>query len=101
MKKFNLMLTILTLAFTTISCGPSTVVERLQKDLDRHPEYSIILEDMREEGFFFSDYFHKYKIVRGEKADNDSIAYHSEITDWYEVEKKEYQKSSNYIVTTH
>ena len=33
-------------------------LERLQPELDRYPEYSLVLADMREEGTFSTDYWH-------------------------------------------
>ena len=45
------------------SCTSSRPIDRLQKELANYPEYSIILEDMKDEGNFFTDSFHSYKVV--------------------------------------
>jgi len=76
-----------------ISCGGRPGVDKLSRELDRYPEYSIVLEDMMEEGNFFTDYYHKYKIIYGEKVGaEDSLTYHNLTTDWIKVEKKDFQK---------
>ncbi|NIW79287.1 MAG: hypothetical protein GWN16_07410, partial [Calditrichae bacterium] len=80
------------------ACGPSSPVENLKEDLNRYPQYSIILEDMKQEGNIFKDYFHRYKIVYAEKVDNsDSLVFLDNITDWLEVKEKEYQKYQDYL----
>ncbi|MFQ5630590.1 MAG: hypothetical protein ACE5I1_17595, partial [bacterium] len=79
MKKQSLI--VASLLFLAISCAPRTPLEKLKRDMNRFPEYSIILEDMREDGNFFKDYFHKYKLVHGEKTNaGDTLTYQTEIT---------------------
>ena len=86
-------------AILILACASSSPVERFKGELNKYPEYSIILEDQREEGNFFKDYHHRYKVVYAEKLEGsgDSLAYQSEITDWQEVPKKEYQKYYPYL----
>ncbi len=80
------------------ACGADTPVKRLQSDLDSFPEYSIVLQDMKEEGNFFSDYFHRYKVITGEKVDGaDSVSYRTEILEWEQVEEKFYKDHANYL----
>lgn len=70
MSKFRLIavLAILT-AFICYGCGrPRPPLEEIRKDLKGLPNYSVILDDMKEEGTFFKDYFHKYRIVTAEKT---------------------------------
>ena len=43
------------------------------------PEYTIALEDMRQEGTFFPAYYHKYKVLQGEQVWS---------TDWLEVSEE-------------
>ena len=79
-------------------CAGRSPLEQLQRDLSKYPEYSIILEDMKEEGNFFKDYFHRYKIVFAEATGiPDSLIYRSEITDWNQVDKREYRKYANFL----
>lgn len=85
-------------AILFMSCAASPPLERLQKELNRYPEYSIILDDMKEEGNFFKDYYHRYKIVYAEDTASDAdTSYRTELTDWYKVKKKTYQKYWNYL----
>ncbi len=80
-------------------CGGSTPLEKLKRDLDRYPEYSIILEDMMVDGNFFKEYYHKYKIIRGEAA-GDSLVYYTEITDWVRVDKDYFNEYQRYLGMT-
>ena len=83
------MLSGLLLAFFISACAPSSPLERLNRELSQFPEYSIILEDMKEEGNFFKDYFHRYKIAYGKKSGNSKeLEYQSTTTDWYQISKK-------------
>ena len=97
MQRFKL-LGIVFLGLTLFSCQSSSPVDQIQKQLDNYPEYSIILEDMKEEGNFFTDYFHQYKLVYGEtESGSDSLIYRTEMTDWYRVSKKEFQNKYNFL----
>ena len=52
---------------------------------------------MREDGNFFTDYYHKYKTVIGEKPNGgDSLVFRSEISDWVKVLELEYENYANY-----
>jgi len=80
------------------SCASRSPLDRLKAQLAKYPEYSVMLEDMKEEGNFFKDYFHRYKIVYGTPVENsDSLVYENYLTDWEKVSKKEYQKYWNYL----
>jgi len=94
LKKMSLLL----LVVLFVSCGASTPLKRLQSDLERYPEYSIILADMKEDGNFFKDYYHQYKVVYGEKeSGSDSLTYRTQTTDWQRVEQKEFERNQNYL----
>lgn len=80
------------------ACASRSPLERLKKELDRYPEYSIILEDMQEEGNFFKEYYHRYRLVYGQKqSGSDTLTFQTEITDWLRVDRKEYQKFFPYL----
>ena len=89
----------LTFAFLAAGCGSSrSPLERLKRDLAKYPEYSIILEDMKEDGNFFTDYFHRYKYVYGEATGHgDTLTYQNDITEWQRLEEKEYRKYENFL----
>ena len=55
-------------AGTTAVADP---LEDLARELDRYPEYTVILNDYREEGNFFRSYYQQYKVVIGEGPEDD------------------------------
>ena len=68
-------------------------IEKLKENLKDVPTYSIILEDMKEEGNFSSRYFHKYRVVLPEKAEAGT-------TDWWEVPKDYYRLNETFLGMT-
>lgn len=77
-------------------CGSGSSLERLRSELDSYPEYSIILEDMDSKGFFFHDYFHRYRMIYPKKSDPASKEsapdFEQKVTDWIKVDEKTYDK---------
>jgi len=57
-------------------------LDRLQEALKDVPSYSIILEDMKEEGNFRSSYYHKYRVV---------LPKETQTTDWLKVSADYYK----------
>jgi hypothetical protein len=91
---FLLFLVISTLFF---NCKTSNPVENLiQTDLQGVPEWSIILEDMDEKGFFSKEYFHKYKILTG-SGDTTQVGMNEKVTDWINVPRRFYQRNEQYL----
>ena len=68
--------------------GARDPVVEMQRSLASAPDYMILLEDMREEGSFFPDYYHRYKIIQGERE----IA-----TDWVAVPESTYRQYENFL----
>jgi hypothetical protein len=60
----------------------------MQKSLSAAPDYMIILEDMRQEGSFFVDYFHRYKVTQGDR---------SQTTNWVEVTESTYKQYEPFL----
>ncbi len=90
-------ITLLTL-FLLLACGSSDPLNKLKQSYEHYPEYSILLEDMKEEGIFSKEYYHRYKIVYGEiSSETDSLVYRSELTDWIKVPKETFRKFSPYL----
>lgn len=58
------------------------------RELARYPEYSILLEDMKEEGILFKGYYHRYRTVRGEE---------SAITGWQKVPEEFYRRNEGFL----
>jgi hypothetical protein len=97
MIKNNIILGLL-LAVLISACAPSAPIERLSRELNEFPEYSIILEDMKEEGNFLKEYFHRYKIAYGKPTDNSKeLEFQSTTTDWYQLSKNEYEKYYDFL----
>lgn len=86
---------------TLLSCGTSTRLDRMVEDLSKYPQFSVILEDMKEEGNFVKEFFHKYKLIYAKKASEGSdpeIFEH--MTDWEKVSKKEFRQHANNLGMT-
>lgn len=66
--------------------SPENPLEDIKQEYDPYPQYSVILEDMKDEGTSFVDYFHKYKILYAEKDPQTSeMNVESKTTDWLPV----------------
>lgn len=75
-------------ALLLFGCSDSVPVEEIEKSLRNAPSYSIILEDMEEEGDILKSYFHKYRIVQENKRG---------ISRWYEVPKDYYMANEAFL----
>ena len=78
-------------AFATLwiaGCGTRDPVQEMQKSLANAPEYMILLEDMREDGSFFTNYYHRYTVVQGERRGT---------TEWIEVSEEVYRKYAAFL----
>ena len=70
------------------ACDTTTPLERLQTQLEEYPEYSVTLQDMREDGFF-----HQYGVVIGARqAGTEDLVYRDSILDWQEVSRQTYDQ---------
>ncbi|WP_124327107.1 hypothetical protein [Desulfonema ishimotonii] len=75
--------------FLCCGCGNGELpIREIQASLRNVPEYAILLEDMKEEGNFFKDYYHKYRVVRGEAARQ---------TDWLAVPDDYYRANAGFL----
>jgi len=80
------------LIFGIAGCGSgNSPLDSLKEQLSNVPTYSIILEDMKEDGSIFTHYFHKYKIAQLEK---------SWVTGWEEVSESFYRQNENFLGMT-
>ena len=80
--------------------GEDDPVEKLVQDLNRYPEFSLILEDLREEEGFFPDYFLRFKILTtsGQKvAGQDTLVYEEKLTEELEVSEEVYGQYENFL----
>ncbi len=80
-----------------LNCKTTNPVQELiRTDLQHVPEYTIILEDMDQKGFFSKDYFHKYKILTG-TGDTTNFGVNERVTDWINVPGRFYQQNEQYL----
>ena len=63
-------------------------VEKIQRELQGQKEYTIILNDMREEGNFFPSYYHQYRIDIGDQKTQRPFI---------EVDESTYKKNEPYL----
>lgn len=86
-KFFYLVLTAFILSF--YSCGNDELpIKSIQKELNNVPHYSVILNDMKEEGNFFKEYLHQYKVVQ------PNLSWKK---DWVKVPKQYYQSTAGLL----
>ncbi len=75
-------------------CSSDQSLNGLRRDLDRYPQYSVILQDMTSKGLIFHDYFHRYRILfpKGDgKGKQDGAAQmEQKLTSWVKVDKETY-----------
>ncbi|PIE71220.1 MAG: hypothetical protein CSA22_04115 [Deltaproteobacteria bacterium] len=71
-------------------CGRSSSppLEKLKTALVNVPSYSILLEDMAEEGSFSKTYFHKYRVIQEDSQWS---------SDWMEVSKDYYDQYRDFL----
>lgn len=75
-------------------CGPKSrdlPINKIKRALQKIPTYSVVLEDMNEEGNFFPNYFHKYRVVTPKETGS---------TDWLEVPKDYYKINETFLGMT-
>lgn len=82
------LLPLLTLPFLLTCDSDQLPIELLTRQLSNEKSYTISLEDMKEEGFFFKDYLHRYQIITGEKVD---------ITNWMAVDESYFSRHTEHL----
>ena len=93
MKKCHLIAVaaILTSLFLYGCGGPPPPLDEIRSALKGVPTYSVILDDMKEEGSFFNTYYHKYRIIMEDKATE---------TGWQEVREDYYRRNMPFLGMT-
>jgi hypothetical protein len=71
-----------------VGCGTRDPVVEMQESLASAPDYTIVLEDMQDEGLVFTNYYHRYRVIQGERQVQ---------TDWVEVEEEVYRKYEPFL----
>ncbi len=82
-------------------CGGGSPFDTLRATLDKFPEYSVVLEDMRSQGLVANDYFHRYRLIHPQNGtrgkDGNSPALTQEVTDWMKIDQGFYEKMQPYL----
>jgi len=71
--------------------GNERPLETLKKTLKSEPTFSILLDDMREEGTFFKTYYHRYLVVLPDESAK---------TRWFQVSRDYYNKNIKFLGMT-
>ena len=90
------LLTLVTTVFVFGACGGrlgELPIEKLKQNLQDVPTYSIILDDMKEEGNFSNRYYHKYRVVFPEASESTP-------TEWLEVREDYYKTNASFLGMT-
>ena len=100
-KCTTIALVLASLALTT-GCGRATdPVQRAARDLERYPEYTLIIEDLKVEDGFFPDYFLRMQIMTaaGQRTESgqDTLVYETRMTEWQEVSEEVFARYQNYL----
>lgn len=75
-------------------------VEQASRDLERYPEYAVMIEDLKVEDGFFPDYFLRLRIMTasGQRvAGKDTLVYEDRVTKWQEVEEEVMARYQHYL----
>ena len=89
--------------------GPSgSPIDELKAYYKDIPTYSVILDDMKAEGTFFTSHYHQYQVVvpppAGASGQDSSESAQTEIksftTEWLEVSSEQYKKFENMLGMT-
>jgi len=80
--------------------GPGDPVADMIRDLERYPEYSLIVDDLRVESGFFPEYYMRFEVVTasGKRlASGDTLVYDHRQTDWLQVPEQVFARYENYL----
>ena len=91
----------LTALAVTTACGRAPdPVQQVSRDLERYPEFSVLIEDLRVEDGFFPDYFLRLRILTGSGqrvAGKDTLVYEERVTEWQEVPEEVMARYQHYL----
>lgn len=73
-------------------------LSELRQELAAYPEYTVILNDMRQEGTFLPHFYHQYKIVTGEAvAGKEALNYNQRLLEYESVSRETYSRYEPYL----
>ncbi len=97
LKRGLLTAALVVLALFAGGCAQKDPLARLEKELADYPEYTVILEDMKEGGNFTDNFYHHYKIVFAEPGSEAGTALRDRTEDWVEVSEEFYRRYEPYL----
>ncbi len=91
----------LTVLLLCAACGrPSDPVQDIVRDLERYPEYSVVIEDLNVEESFFPDYLLRLALTTaaGQRQDGqDTLVFQDRVTDWIPVTEQVFARYQHYL----
>lgn len=81
--------------FLLTGCSSDRNLERIRRDLDKYPEYSVILQDMDARGLFVKDYFHRYRMLFAKSArlnQGSPPEMGQQLTGWVKVDQNTFER---------
>ena len=92
----------LTILLFSTACGQPTPdpVQKIVKDLERYPEYSVVIEDLNVEDGFFPDYSLRLALTTaaGQRLDDrDTLVFDERVTDWIPVSEGVFSRYQHYL----
>ena len=91
LKKQLVLFSISVLIFIAGCSSEKLPIDKIKKNLSGIDTYSIILEDMKEEGSFSPSFFHKYRVITPDSG---------HVTPWLQVDEDYYQLNSGFLGMT-
>lgn len=104
---------ILVLTLACLACAPPDPLEKLKRELAAFPQYSVVLEDMKEGGNLTDDFYHQYRVVWAEEegeatpeaepgaaSEAAELAFHERLEDWAPVSEDMYRKYQDFLGMT-
>ena len=101
-KRWTAIALVLASVALTTGCGRAAdPVQRAARGLERYPEYTLIIEDLKVEDGFFPDYFLRMQIMTaaGQRTESgqDTLVYKTQMTEWQEVSEGVFARYQNYL----
>ena len=92
-RRVRLAAVLAAMALGVTGCASETPLERVARELDPFPEYSVVLQDMRPEGFY-----HQYRIVAGSPdGESGEMVYQETVLDWLRVGRRTYNRYLSHL----
>ena len=100
-RRYRDVLLLFVIGIGCFGCGGHRdPVDSLIRDLNRYPEYSLIVEDLNIEDGFFPDYLIRFNIVTasGQRIDGqDTLIYETKSTEWMRVREQTFARYQHYL----